>query len=356
MLPSARLRIAAVTLGAVIASGLAAGASASAPPDTATADAATADAYPVVVEHKYGSTQIDQEPQRIVVVGLLEQDSLLALGVAPVATTEWFGGFDGALWPWAQEAAAAIGADPAAITVLSDLDGVDVEAVAAQEPDLILGLYSGLTENDYALLSGIAPTVAQPAEYNDFGIPWDELTLTVGRIVGRSEQAEQLVADVEARFAAAREEHPEFEGATGAAATPYEGVFVYSPQDVRGRFLSDLGIEMPAELADQLPEEFGGQLSLERVDLLDLDVLIWLDVPDPSALDEGAYGTLRVHREGREVFLDSESDDALGGAMSFVTVLSLPYLVDEVVPMLALAIDGDPATTPAAAATATTTG
>jgi iron complex transport system substrate-binding protein len=30
--------------------------------------------------------------------------------------------------------------------------------------------------------------------------------------------------------------------------------------------------------------------------------------------------------------------------MSFVTVLSLPYLIDEVVPMLAAAVDGDPAT------------
>lgn len=358
-----------VALAAVLVTtaGVGVGASAGTPPDSsappvtaAGTDAVpVADEFPLTIEHKYGSTEVAEVPERIVVVGLLEQDPLLALGVVPVATTEWFGEFDGALWPWAREAAEALGADPADITVLDGTDGVNIEEVAAQDPDLIVGLYSGLTEQDYEKLSGIAPTVAQPADYNDWGIPWDELTLTLGRIVGRTEQAEALVAAVEAGFAAAREAHPEFAGASGAVATPYEGVFVYGPQDVRGRFLGDLGIEMPAELAEQLGEEFGGQLSLERVDLLDLDVVIWLDVPAPTidldSTEYGAYGALAVHQEGREVFLDSEAEDALGGAMSFVTVLSLPYLLDAVVPMLALAIDGDAVTTvPVADVTATT--
>ena len=43
------------------------------------------------------------------------------------------------------------------------------------------------------------------------------------------------------------------------------------------------------------------------------------------------------------MFLDS-FDDPLGGATSFVSVLSLPYLLDGLVPMLAAAVDGDPAT------------
>lgn len=328
-------------------------------PATAASSEPAADAYPVTIEHKYGSTEITEAPERIVVVGLLEQDPLLALGVVPVATTEWFGEFDGALWPWAQDAAAGLGVDPASIEVLHADDGVDVEAVAAQDPDLIIGLYSGLTEVEFDNLSGIASTVAQPEAYNDWGIPWDELTLTLGRIVGRTAEAEALVAEVEAGFVAARDAHPEFEGASGAVATPYEGIFVYGPQDVRGRFLSDLGIEMPAELAEQLGEEFGGQLSLERVDLLDLDVVVWLDVPaetdDIETSAYGAYGALAVHTEGREVFLDSEAADALGGAMSFVTVLSLPYLLDAVVPMIGAAIDGDPATAvPGAAVTVAT--
>ena len=47
-------------------------------------------AFPVSIAHKYGTTKIDTAPKRVVVVGLREQDALLALGVVPVATTEWY--------------------------------------------------------------------------------------------------------------------------------------------------------------------------------------------------------------------------------------------------------------------------
>ena len=46
-------------------------------------------AFPVTIEHKFGETTVNEEPERIVVAGLREQDSLLALGIVPVATTEW---------------------------------------------------------------------------------------------------------------------------------------------------------------------------------------------------------------------------------------------------------------------------
>ena len=59
-------------------------------------------AQPVTIEHKYGSTTVSEAPTRVVTVGLVEQDALLALGVVPVGTTEWYGEQPGALWPWAQ--------------------------------------------------------------------------------------------------------------------------------------------------------------------------------------------------------------------------------------------------------------
>ncbi|MCL4863495.1 MAG: hypothetical protein KJZ93_29085 [Caldilineaceae bacterium] len=82
--------------------------------------------------------------------------------------------------------------------------------------------------------------MAQPAGYVDYGVPWQELTLTVGRAVGMAAEAEALVADVEARFSQAQAEHPEFVGATAVVATPYEGIWVYGPEDVRGRLLTSL--------------------------------------------------------------------------------------------------------------------
>ena len=255
-----------------------------------------------------------------------------------MATTEWFGEHPGAVWPWAADELEALGAEaPASLGGSAE---INFESVAAQNPDLILALYSGLTDQDYELLSAIAPTIAQPSEYIDYGIPWEELTRTVGQVVGKAAEADALVADVEAQFAAAQEAHPEFVGATSVMATPYEGVWVYGPEDVRGRFLTDLGFELPADLAEVTGAEFGGDLSDEHLDLLDVDVIVWLDAEGLVDQAPGNYTSLAVHQEGREVFVDS-FNSTLGGATSFVTVLSLPYLLEGLTPMLAAAIDGD---------------
>src|SRR5262245_19928517 len=150
--------------------------------------AAESGAFPVTIEHKYGSTTIEKAPTRVVVVGLREQDHLLALGVVPVATTEWYGKYPGAIFPWAKD---ELG-DAKVPTVLDSTDGVEIEKVAAQQPDLILGVYSGLTKKEYDPLSKLAPVVAQPKGQPDYGTSWQEETLISGQAVGREEQAKKL--------------------------------------------------------------------------------------------------------------------------------------------------------------------
>lgn len=44
------------------------------------------------------------------------------------------------------------------------------------------------------------------------------------------------------------------------------------------------------------------------------------------------------------VFLGSGDQETLAAAVGFSTVLSLPYALEGLLPMLAAAIDGDPAT------------
>lgn len=301
------------------------------------------DAFPVTLEHKYGETTVESEPERIVTVGLTDQDALLALGIVPVATTEWFGEFPGSVFPWAQDELEAL--DGETPESLGGSDAVNYEAVAAQRPDLILALYAGLTQDDYDKLSAIAPTVAQPGEHIDFGVPWDQLTRTVGQAVGKADEAEELIDGVDAEFDEAVADHPEFEGARGLVATPYEGIFVYGPTDPRGQMLTRLGFELPEDLVETTGDEFGGNLSEENAEMLDVDAIVWLDaqeVEDP--LGGPLYASFAVHTEAREVFLDS-FDDPLGAATSYVSVLSLPFMLDGLVPKLAAAVDGDPATT-----------
>lgn len=306
-------------------------------------------AQSVTLEHRYGSTTIKGVPERVVTVGLLEQDALLALGVAPVGTTEWFGEQPGALWPWARAKLDELGAPLP--QVIGSGSGVNLEAVLAQQPDLILALYSGITAEEYEQLSQIAPTVAQPAGYVDWFVPWREATHIVGQAVGKAEEAEALVTEMDARFSEVQKAHPEFVGATSVVASAYQGVWVFGAQDLRGQLMIDLGFRLPEGLDAFTEGSFGGNLSMERIDLLDVDALLWYNADlEQEPLANTLYQNLGVHQEAREVFIDG--DTPLGAATSFVTALSIPYLLDGLVPQLAAAVDGDPATEVPASETA----
>lgn len=311
-------------------------------PARETTAATTSDAFPVTIDHKYGSTTITAKPERVVTVGLVEQDALLALGIVPVGTTEWFGGYPGSIWPWAQDELQALGG---AIPEAVGGESTNIEKIAALKPDLILALYSSITQEQYDILTQIAPTVAQPADTVDYGVSWQQLTLTVGKAVGQATKAQSLIDDIQAQFAQVQSEHPEFVGAKAAAAMAWQGIYLYGPQDIRSRLLTELGFVLPEGIAEITGSTFGGNLSMERADLLDVDAIIWIDPEDAEGeLGGPVYQSLPVHTEGREVLLDSESADGLGGATSFITVLSLPYLLDNLTPRLVAALDGDPTT------------
>ncbi|SDY96796.1 iron complex transport system substrate-binding protein [Amycolatopsis xylanica] len=306
------------------------------------ASAAEAGAFPATVEHKYGSTTVKAEPRRVLTVGLTEQDALLALGVVPIATTEWFGGYPGAIGPWAKD---KLGSAPLP-QVLPGGEVPAYEKIAALHPDLIIAQYSGLTQEQYDKLSKMAPVIAQPKAYPDYGVGWQEATKNVGVAVGKPAQARKLVDDLEAKFAGIRAQHPEFAGATGLMATMWEGYFVYGSQDPRSRVLASLGFKPPAGLDDVMGGKFGATLSAERTDLLNADALVWivegLEPGRAQLTKDPLYGGLRVAKEKRDVLVDSPTD--YGRALSFVSVLSLPFVLDRLVPQLSAAVDGNPAT------------
>jgi iron complex transport system substrate-binding protein len=178
---------------------------------------------------------------------------------------------------------------------------------------------------------------------SSWGSSWQDEILAVGRAVGKPEEARRLRDRAAAQLAAAARAHPEFEGQTAAVATPYQGIYVYGPQDARSGLLVDLGFTFPP-VQDIGGKEFGGKLSDEQVDLLDVGTLLWF--ANPGAADRvrknPLYRKLDVHAEGRDVFLAEKG--ALYEATSFISVLSIPLLMDQLVPKLAAAADGDPGT------------
>jgi iron complex transport system substrate-binding protein len=300
-------------------------------------------AFPVTIKHKYGETTIEKAPTRVVCLGLTDQDALMALGVVPVAVTYWFGDKElQGVYPWAQE---YLG-DAELPTVLTDTNGVEIEKIAALAPDLIIGQYSGLTEQDYKKLSAMGvPVVAQNGDYADYGTPWDEAALTLGTTIGKPKAAQELIDSVTKRIADEAAAHPEFQGQTAATITPYEGLFLYGPEDPRSRLLIDLGFDLPALITDADDSEFGVSLSAERTaDLEDIGVAVWIDL-DADKQVKGIFEGTTAYDEGRWVNI-SDADGSYYVAHSFVTPLSIPYVLDRYVPQLAAAVDGDPKTEP----------
>ena len=312
------------------------------PPSNATTQAeGEAGAFPVTIAHKYGSTTIDFAPERVVVAGLREQDALLAVGTVPVATTEWYNEHPGAIFPWAKDELGSATLP----TVLSYEDGLQVEKIAALRPDLILAIYSGMTKKEYTMLSKLAPVVAQPKGKVDYGSSWQEETLISGTAVGKPKQAQELVDRTEKLIAGAAAAHPEFEDQSAANVSDYQGIFVYGPQDVRTRMLEQLGFTYPDELRAAFPGEFGGQLSDEKVEALDVGALVWFADGDRTVAElkrDPVYSKLDVREEGRDIFI--RANDRVYEATSFPSVLSMPTLIEELVPRLAAAADGDPKT------------
>jgi iron complex transport system substrate-binding protein len=294
--------------------------------------------FPVTIEHKYGETTIEEEPRRVVSVGFAEHDTILALGVTPIAVRDWYGDQPFATWPWAQDELGD--AEP---EVLPSTE-LNFEQIAALDPDLILGIGSGMTESDYATLAAIAPTIAQPDEYADYGTPWQMQVEITGAALGRSEEAAQVIADTEQLFTDARAEHPEFEGQTAAAAFTFEDQpGAYSSEDPRSRVLTDLGFVIPPEFDERGADSFYFTVSQEELAELDTDVVVWIVSSEAEYAAISAMPlreTMTAYTEGREVI----ADPLLSGAFSFSSPLSLQFVVDELVPELALAVDGDPQT------------
>ncbi|MDA2803866.1 ABC transporter substrate-binding protein [Nocardiopsis suaedae] len=295
------------------------------------------------IEHKYGTAEISGTPERIVTVGLTEQDYVLALNVAPVGVREWFGEHPGALWPWAKE---ALG--DADLPEVLPVDELDFEQIGALAPDLVLGVNSGLTQDEYDTLDGIAPTIAQHPDHPDFGVPWQEIARVVGTALDREDDAEALIADIEERFKDARDDHPEFAGATALLASSIDGAaWAYAEGPAPG-FLTQLGMGMP-EQAEALftdEERAPKEVSLEELELLEADALLVGVYGDPEASITGmdVFKELDSAKEGR--VLEMPEMSRLNGALSFGSVLSLHYALDVLPDALAALLDGDPDTEP----------
>lgn len=236
-------------------------------------------AFPVTIDHAFGETTIPAEPQRVVTVSWGNQEAALALGVVPVAMPKvTWGDEDGdGLLPWVKDKLDELGAETP--TLMDETNGFDYEAIADAKPDVILGAYSGMTQEQYDTLSKIAPVVAYPEIA--WGTTWQEMTLTDAKALGRESQAEDLIADLEKHVTDETAKYPALAGMTQMFTyidpTDLSTVGYYSLKDPRAMFLSEFGMtpSSAVETSSADGETFWFTQSAENIETFsDVDTLV----------------------------------------------------------------------------------
>ena len=279
----------------------------------------------VTITHKFGETKVPANPSRVVTVGWTDQDFVLPFGVVPVSTREFFEEYND--YPWVKAAT-----DGKGVTTWG-ADEIDVEAIAKQKPDVIFAIYETIDKQTYERLSQIAPTVIQSADYPDEETPWDVQLLTTGKALGKEAEAKELVGKVQGRIDEARKANPEFDGKTLVVDFGPEagGHYLLPENDPRRSLFTALGFTT---------QDVDGDVSEEKLSLLDRDVLFVNGATKQQMLSSPAFSRLGVVRDDRTLYTAFESN--LSGALTYSGPDALLYALDVLTPQLGNALNGRP--------------
>jgi len=294
--------------------------------------------YPIVIKHAFGETVIEKKPERVVTISWANQDVALALGVVPVGFSAANYGVqdDSGMLPWTKEKLKELGVEKP--NIFQDTDGLDFEAIADAEPDVILAAYSGITKEEYDLLSQIAPVVAYPE--TPWVISWRDQILYNAKGMGMEEEGKQLIKDTENLIQEKVSEHPEIKEKKAAfasiSAADLSKFYIYTTQDPRGEFLEELGMEYPKGLKELTEGEdsFYIEMSAENADALnDLDLIVtYGDDNTLKALqNDPILGKVPAIQKGAVVVIGDNTPLAAAGNPN---PLSIAYTIDEYLNLL----------------------
>ncbi|MCS0635570.1 iron-siderophore ABC transporter substrate-binding protein [Streptomyces sp. LP05-1] len=348
--PGALARAAALAVAAVLLlGGCGGGESGQAAPQAKTGTGASS--FPLAIKHAHGTTTIKQKPRRVVALNGISLDVVAALGTVPVGVDKQWGGDKDGYTPWFRGAVEKLGGPLPEVLKQGDGGEIDFEQILALKPDLIIGLYSGITDVDYKRLSEIAPTLPYLKKPWDGGT-WQEMTRTIGKAMGENAKAERLVGDVSGQLAAVAEQHPEFKDKTftyGLALTPgATEVGLYLDYDARVRLLTEMGFRntpsMSAIASTAKGSDWYGAISLEKLGTIKADVFVaWANDPTEitHSLKDPLFARWQPIAGKHYAFV---ADDQLAMATTGTSVLSIPWALGRYVPMLADAVAGKGAT------------
>ncbi|QYF72383.1 iron-siderophore ABC transporter substrate-binding protein [Cryobacterium sp. PAMC25264] len=331
----------ALTAAAVLTLGLAACSSPAADTDSA---AASGDFTPITIEHAFGETVIETKPERVATVNWANQEVPLALGVVPVgmAAATWGDDDDDGMLPWVKAKLDELDAETPVL--FDETDGIDFEAVADTNPDVILAAYSGLTQEDYDTLSAIAPVVAYPE--NAWGTSWRDMISQNAAGLGMVAEGDDLIAELETEIADTAAKYPSLEGKTVMFLTHVDEadlseVSFYTTHDTRTMFFDDLGMVSAPSIvkASATTDLYSLTQSAEQADAFnDVDVIVTYGGADLVATLEGDPLLSQIPAVANKSIVNLSGDGPMGTAAN-PTPLSISYILDDYAALLAAAAD-----------------
>lgn len=296
---------------------------------------------PVVIEHALGEAVIEEQPERVITLGQGSAETAIALGVVPVGVEEYpWGADDTGYLPWVQEAVTAAGAElPKLIPGGSELD---IEAILELDPDVILAPWSGLTQEQYDILSDIAPTVAYAEE--PWTITWEEQIETVSQALWQPEAADDLIAEIESEFSEAAQEDWEDLTFSYIYNDGPGTLGVFFPGEQRVAMVSNLGLTVDPAVEDmgeyEVPGTDSAMIGLENADMLSDSDLIFTWYFDEENREEiesqELYGAIPAIADDAVVISE---DNSLVTASSMINPLTVPWVTERYIPLINEAID-----------------
>ncbi|MFD7762540.1 ABC transporter substrate-binding protein [Streptomyces microflavus] len=341
-LPVRRRPLAAALLASATCLGLLTGCGFSSDTGSSEGKAATAGdgSFPVSLTNAWGRTEVKQKPVRVATVSDGDTAIALALGVVPVITPDVEDGDKVA--EYKQHAIEKLGEKK--LTTYDDTDGTDYEAIAAEEPDVILGVNTWDMDADYAKLSPIAPVVTFGDKKESDTLTWQERLRTAAEALGLTAKADAVIAADEKALEDAAAAHPEFRGKVYTYSVVHPEQITYmSHADQDPGVFEQLGLVKHPRSKNYSADKNG--VSLENLDELESDLLL---MTYPFG-DEGLLSASELESDKlfqsldvvkKKHFAVVPSENTLASAIAYPDALSAPWVVENLTPILAKAVAG----------------
>ncbi|MFE3609634.1 ABC transporter substrate-binding protein [Streptomyces goshikiensis] len=296
--------------------------------------------FPVALKNAWGSAEIKKKPLKVATVSDGDTDIALALGIVPVITPDAEDG--GKVPEYKQRAIDKLGAGK--LKTYDDTDGTAYEAIAAEAPDVILGINTWEMDKDYAKLTPIAPVVTYADKAQADTMTWQDRLKTAAKALGLEAKAEEVIAASAKGTSDAAAAHPEFKGKTYAYTVVHpEQISFMSYGDQDPGVFEQLGFAKTDKAKNYGPDK--NAVSLENLDQLDADVLLVTypfgdrGVISPKELEANKL-FLSLNSVKSKHFAVVPSENTLASAIAYPDALSAPWIVEQLTPILAKAVAG----------------